>query len=428
VADPLDPVTFVKKINVPTFMACQWEDEQTGGHCADLAQHFTGTTRKWFTFTNGAHIDSLDPYTYNRLYDFLELYVAHKAPIENQAPVRAAAPLVYKEAMGLPEGDVVPLPPDPIQEQPTYESALAAFEALPEIRVLFDNGAGEAPTGGTTAAGNPYPGFEKSFSAFPIPGTTAQSWYFGPGGTLGGQKPTAEGVDSYTSDANAVPLTDYGANTGTGGLWGNASEWEWNWAQPPAGSAASYVSAPLTSTTTAIGGGAVHLWVKSSTPDVDLQATVSEVRPDGNETFVQNGWIRASERKLATTSNNIFKQKPTVLQPIPTMLPSDVEPMPAEQFVPVTIPLYFEGHAYRAGSRIRVTITAPNGTQPIWSFSHTQPAGTTATESIAFSSSMPSSLTLPIVPGVSVPTGTPACPSLRNEPCRSYQAFVNNGS
>src|SRR5437016_2793150 len=61
VADPLDPVTFVHKINVPTFMACQFEDEQTGGHCANLAQHFTGTTRKWFTFTNGAHIDSLDP-------------------------------------------------------------------------------------------------------------------------------------------------------------------------------------------------------------------------------------------------------------------------------------------------------------------------------------------------------------------------------
>jgi len=93
-ADPLDPVTFVHNINVPTFMACQWEDEQTGGHCANLVQHFTGTSRKWFTFTNGAHIDSLDPYTYNRLYDFFELYVAHKAPIENAAPVQAAAPLV----------------------------------------------------------------------------------------------------------------------------------------------------------------------------------------------------------------------------------------------------------------------------------------------------------------------------------------------
>ena len=427
VADPLDPVTFVHKINVPTFMACQFEDEQTGGHCADLAQHFTGTTRKWFTFTNGAHIDSLDPATYNRMFDFLELYVAKQAPILNSAVVRAAAPVVYKEAMGLPQGDVVTLPPDPIQEQPTYESALAAFEALPSIRVLFDNGAGTSPTGSTTA-GDPYPGFEQSFSKFPIPGTKARSWYFGPGGTLNDPQPTAEGVDSYTSDANAVPLTDYGANTGGGGLWGNASEWEYNWVQPPAGTAVSYASAPLTTNTTAVGGGAVHLWVKSSTPDVDLQATVSEVRPDGNETFVQNGWIRASERKLATDSKNIFKQRPTLLQPIPTMFPSDVEPMPADQFVPVVIPLYFEGHAYRAGSRIRVTISAANGTQPIWSFSHTQPSGSTASESIAFSPSMPSSVVLPIVPGVTVPTGLPACPSLRNEPCRPYQAFANSGS
>ncbi len=172
----------------------------------------------------------------------------------------------------------------------------------------------------------------------------------------------------------------------------------------------------------------MQLWVKSSTPDVDFQATVSEVRPDGNETFVQNGWLRASERKLATTSNNMFKQRPTLLQPIPTFLASDVEPMPANEFVPVTIPLYFEGHAYRAGSRIRVTIAAPNGTQPIWSFSHTEPEGGTAAEEIAFSPSMPSSLTLPIVPGLTVPTALPACPSLRNEPCRSYQAFANDGS
>ena len=79
-ADPLDPITFVNKIHVPVFMACQWEDEQTGGHCADLVTHFTGTKHKWFNFTNGAHIDSLDPVTYDHWYDFLELYVAHQAP------------------------------------------------------------------------------------------------------------------------------------------------------------------------------------------------------------------------------------------------------------------------------------------------------------------------------------------------------------
>jgi predicted acyl esterase len=427
VADPLDPVTFVQNIDVPTFMACQWEDEQTGGHCADLAEHFTGTTRKWFTFTNGAHIDSLDPQTLNRLDDFLELYVAHEAPANNRATLDTVAPIVYQSALGLPPKDQVTLPPDPIQAKRTYTEAMAAFTALPQVRVLFDNGAGASPTGNTTP-GNPYPGFEQSFSAFPVPGTTARSWYLGPDGTLDEEPAATEGVDSYTSDAGATPLTDYSTSTGSGGLWGVASQWEWNWAQPPPGSAVSYVTAPLSGDTTAVGGGAVELWVKSSTPDVDLQATISEVRPDGNETFVQNGWIRGSERKLATTSSNMFEETPTPVQPIPTFLASDVQPMPAGEMVPVTIPLYFEGHAYRAGSRIRVTISAPNGTQPIWSFGQTQPEGSTSNVSIGFGPGMPAGLTLPIVPGVDVPTALPPCPSLRNEPCRPYQALVNNGS
>jgi predicted acyl esterase len=417
VADPLDPVAFVNNINVPTFLVCQWEDEQTGGHCPDLAQHLTGTSQKWFTFTNGAHIDSLDPATYNRWYDFLQLFVAHKAPIVNQAPTRAAAPVIYQTAMGLPQTDIVTLPPDPIQEQPTYQGALAAFQALPQARVLFDNGAGTSPTGSSTP-GDPYAAFEQSFSAFPIPGTTARTWYLGPGGTLNDSPSATAGSDTYTSNAAALPSNDYSGNTGSGGLWGNASQWQWNWQHDPPGSAVSYTSAPLNGNTAVIGGGAVQAWVQSSTPDVDLQATVSEVRPDGSETFVQNGWIRASERKLSTTTDNIFKQPSTPLQPIPTFLASDVQPMPAGQYAQVTIPLYFQGHAYRAGSRIKVTVAAPNGTQPIWSFAETQPPAGTATESIAFSNAMPSSLSLPVVPGVSVPAALPPCPGLRNEPCR----------
>jgi hypothetical protein len=41
---------------------------------------------------------------------------------------------------------------------------------------------------------------------------------------------------------------------------------------------------------------------------------------------------------------------------------------------------------------------------------------------------MPSSLILPVVAGITVPTGQPACPSLRNEPCRSYQPMINRTS
>ena len=68
--------------------------------------------------------------------------------------------------------------------------------------------------------------------------------------------------------------------------------------QNPPGTAASYVSAPLGADTAVVGAGALEAWVKSPARSVDLQATVTEVRSDGQETFVQSGWLRASLRKL----------------------------------------------------------------------------------------------------------------------------------
>jgi predicted acyl esterase len=423
VADPLDPVTFVKKINVPVFMACQWQDEQTGGHCPDLVQHFTGTKKKWFTFTNGVHVDSLDPETFNRWFDFLQLYVNKTAPMENAAVPTLAAPVIFQMAMGLPEKDVVVLPPDPIQQIPTYDAALAAFEKLPSVRVLFGNGSGKGPLL-TAAPGSPYPAFEKSFTSIPVPGTVARRWYLGPGGTLADKAPAKAQVDGYTSDAKALPLTNHGPNSGGGGLWGNASQWQWNWKNNPTGTALSYVTAPLKANTAVVGQGALYLWVRSSTPDVDLQVTISEVDAAGNETFVQNGWQRASQRTLSTTSKNVLARRGTLLAPVPTMLAKDVRAMPKNGFAQVAVPLYYQGHVYRAGTRIRVTIAAPNGSQPVWSFSETKPAGK-ARVAVALSKRMPSSLFLPVVPGVTGVTAQPACPSLRNQPCRPYKALAN---
>lgn len=411
VADPLSPVTFVKKIDVPVYMACQWTDEQTGGHCPTLAEQFTSTSRKWLTFTNGTHVDSLDPETFNRWYDFLELYVAKQAPITNSATMRAAAPVIYQEAMGVPG---VTLPRDPIQEQPTYEGALAAFEQLAPVRVLFDNGAG------SSTAGAPLPGFERSFPSLPVPGTVGQSWYLAPGGALAARPPARARADSFAWDAHAKPLTNFTGDTagGDGGLWTATPPYDWK--QSPPGSALSYVSSPLAENTTVVGAGGVDAWVRSSRPNVDIQVTISEVRPDGKETFVQGGWLRANERRL-----DARKSRP--LAPVLSLRARDVAPLPRNRFVKVTIPLYYEGHAYRAGSRIRVTIAAPNGDQPIWSFSKTQPKGR-ATVAIAYSKRRLSRLLLPVVPGVEVPTGLPPCPGLRGEPCRDYRPLTNRSA
>ena len=408
VADPLAPITFVHKIKVPVYLACQFTDEQTGGHCPDLASNFTGTTRKWFTFTNGTHIDSLDPATFTRWFDFLELYVARRAP-RLSPDIRALAPTVFKTAMGIPD---VQLPEDPIQNEPSYEAALAAFEALPPVRVMFDNGAGSATPGAPVA------GFEQSFSRFPLPGTTARSWYLGPDGSLTDSAPSTDGADGFVWDKDVRPPTDFTGNTSSGpnGLW--TATPPYNWTDNPPGTGVSYLTPPLGSDTVMVGAGALQAWIKSTTPEVDLQVTVSEVRPDGNETFVQNGWLRSAGRKLDP-------RKSTLLDPVPSLTRDDNEPLPRGRFSEINVPLYYQGHAYRAGSRIRVQIQAPRGDQPVWAFGSTNPKSTT-TISVARSAAMPSRLVLPEVPGVSVPTGLPPCPGLRGEPCRPYVPLANN--
>src|SRR4051794_6827108 len=405
VADPLSPITFVHKIDVPVFLACQWTDEQTGGHCPSLPSHFTGTKLKWFTFTNGVHVDSLDPRTFNRWYDFLELFVAQQRP-ELTSGQRAIAPSIYKSVMGVSD---VHLPPDPIQKLPDYSSALSTFDELPSVRILFDNGAG----GGQPGA--PVEGFRHSFSRFPPTKTHARFLYLGNGEALG--RRSKAGAEAFKWDPTVRPPTDFTGDTGSGpgGLWTATPDYQW--VQSPPGHALSYVSPPMRSDTAVIGAGALKAWIRSSTPSVDLQVTLSEVRPDGEETFVQSGWLRTSARKLDPN-------KSTLLEPVPSYSKSDAAPLPKGRWARVVVPLYYEGHVYRQDSRIRVTISAPGGDQPIWAFDKTQPAGP-ARVMLAHSREMPSSLVLPVIDGVSAPTGLPPCPGLRGEPCRDYEPFNN---
>src|SRR5206468_11709158 len=133
---------------------------------------------------------------------------------------------IYASVMGI---SGVTLPPDPIQNQPTYAAALAAFKHLPSVRILFDNGAGGS------SPGQPYPGFEQSFPRFPLPGTHAKSWYLEPGGLLSASKPAKLHTNRFRWDPTATPATDYPPNlsTGAGGLWSAIPQYAW--AQNPSG-------------------------------------------------------------------------------------------------------------------------------------------------------------------------------------------------
>jgi putative CocE/NonD family hydrolase len=308
----------------------------------------------------------------------------------------------------------VVLPPDPIQAQPTYAKAQAVFEALPHVRVLFDNGAGAEP-------GAPVAVSEQSFATWPVPNVRADWWYLQPGGGLNGRPPAGEGADSYRPDPSARPRTDF--NGADSAVWSALPSYDWT--EPVEGKALSYVSAALSADEVMVGTGSVDLWLKSNASDTDLQVTLSEVRPDGKETYVQDGWLRASMRKLFPTGRRAPFPflRTTPLDPISTFLQSDVAPLRAGRWSLTRVEVFPFGHVFHAGSRIRITIEAPGGDRPRWAFDTLVPSANQVV-SVGYGPDTPSRVVLPVVPETST-TAAPPCPSLRGEPCRSYVPFTN---
>ena len=78
--DSLAPQAFVKDITAPVFIAGAWQDEQTGGHWADMLNRFAPTTKVRVVGQNGVHTESLDPSVLAEMIEFLDFYVAQKVP------------------------------------------------------------------------------------------------------------------------------------------------------------------------------------------------------------------------------------------------------------------------------------------------------------------------------------------------------------
>src|SRR5262249_25719655 len=154
-----------------------------------------------------------------------------------------------------------------------------------------------------------------------------------------------------------------------------------------------------------VGSGSIDLWLQSTAGDTDLQVTLSEVRPDGNETYVQTGWLRASKRKLDDAAS-------TILRPVQTGFAVDVEPLPAGPVVETRVEMYPFAHVFRAGSQIRISVEAPGGDRPSWEFDALPLPldGSQVTNTIAHSAAYPSRVVLPVVPDANVTTPLPPCP------------------
>ncbi len=400
--DARSPTTWARKTTVPVFLSGAFQDEQTGGQWPAIIGALSHDPHVWATIVNGTHVDSLGPGTITRWVEFLDLFVADEVP--QASPILPAlAGALYQQLADAPAGPVAPLR---YTNEPTVAAARAAFERQARVRVLFDNG------GGSAGPGAMQPVWHADFSAWPPAQAKPTTLHLGARGSLTGATPVSSTV-SFKPNPAARPATDLP----TGNPWSALPPFDWT---PVTGSdGLGFISSPLTHDLTVVGPASLDLWVKSTAADTDLQATISEVRPDGRELFMNTGVLRASDRALNVAAS-------TATAPVPTYLASAARPLPKGRFTEVRIPILPFAYSFRTGSRIRVTITAPGGDRPVWSFDTFQTHGL-VTDTVGLGGAHPSALVLSVVPGLNPPDAQPACPSLRGQPCRTYVPAANGG-
>ena len=399
---PLDPIRFVGDIEVPVFLAGAFQDEQTGPFSALLFDKFVNAPVRRLTAYNGVHIDGFAPAVLGQWKEFLDLYVAGRAP-RTDPVARFLAPEIFAQAFGTR----LDWPPDRFSGM-TFAQAKAAFEAEPPVRILFENGAGKVGEPGA-----PVPAWEQSFASWPPPQTAARRLWLQPGGGL------KEGAPSEPFAASVFTLDPAAGGRGilvSGSVWDEQPHYQWN--QPAAGAATVFISEPLAADAVMVGPGSADLWLRSlSADDADLEVNLSEVRPDFAEVFVQSGWLRASQRKLDAAATS-------ALWPEQTHLEADVAKLTPGEWVQARVGIAPFAHAFRAGSRVRLSIDTPGDSRAEWRFRLLRFAAP-ARYQIGHDAGHPSSVALPVLSGLTAPVSAPGCNALRGQQCRAYAPYAN---
>lgn len=254
------------------------------------------------------------------------------------------------------------------------------------------------------------PSWVSSFNSYASIPIGPLALYFGSGGELSLTAPKGAG-QSY-------PYAYPGPAAGTedGIVFGQHSLL-WNGEEPP-GASVAFTTPPLTRDTEFFGSGSANIWLSSTAPDTDLQITLTEVRPDGQEVSVARGWLRASHRALD-------QSRSTALAPDQTGQPADARPLVPGTPTYMRVQLWPFDYVFRKGSSIRLWIDAPTGETGGWSFDFLK---TPALNTIYADPQHPSAIVLGYLPGGRAGAPLPECDTVLNQPCRANQTPVPPGA
>jgi hypothetical protein len=114
--------------------------------------------------------------------------------------------------------------------------------------------------------------------------------------------------------------------------------------------ALTYTTPPLATDLDVTGHPVVRLWLTTAAPDLDTFVYLEEVDDQGKATYVTEGDLRASHRKLGQAPFNNFGL------PFQSHWQADQLPVPAGEPMELTFSLLPNSYRFHAGNRIRITV------------------------------------------------------------------------
>ncbi|MFF1946067.1 CocE/NonD family hydrolase [Rhodococcus qingshengii] len=342
------------RIELPALAIQSWQDEQVGPR-AGYFEETLDPEKTWLLSANGDHhTDDTSAVIDDTLKRFFAHFVkGERNGFEREAHVRLLQEMQAKEP-GNPDSDIEP-------------RSIAEFDRLP------------------------------------VPVTPMRLW-MQHGGGLTDEIPAADGgVRSDYRYPVESPVVNNPADEG------------WKPVTAPNGQL-TFTTAALPDDLSFYGEGSADLWLGSTAPDTDVQVTVSEVRPDGREMFVQRGWLRASMRQLD-------EPKSTELRPWGAFTESAAQPLIPGEPTPMRVEIQKFAHVFRSGSSIRITIDTPSQTG-FWVFGNQQ---SVSTNTVWTDPAHPSSIVLGQVP-YNHAESLPDCDATSRQPCRTNTVPVPQGS
>ncbi len=344
------------KIDIPTLGTQSWQDEQIGPR-AGYYEDTIAPDKMWLVSANGDHHTNI---TSDEIDGTLKRFLAHFVKGEDNG-----------------------------------------FEREPHVRLLQEMQTidRKAPNGAAKLVPNAIAQFDR----LPVKVAPMRLW-MQPGQRLGDAAPSA----AASSSSYRYPVKSPVVNNPAAEGWQAVAETEKD-------GQLSFTTAALPEDLSFYGEGSADLWLGTTAANTDLQVTISEVRPDGMEMFVQRGWLRASKRALDDSRS-------TVLRPWGDFTKAKEAPLVPGEPTLMRVEIQKFAHVFRAGSSLRVTIDTPSQTG-FWIFGNDK---TASTNTLWHDAAHPSSIVLGHIPYPHA-KALPSCDRTIRQPCRANVQAVPAG-